>query len=204
MSLMQGISLPEERSPFTGKGMAVTVALLLADTAPQSLAQLAEVAEVSRPFVTKVVNRLRRHSLVSGVVEQGSRACLVPTRALFDDAARHWPTPIARVLGRPPAADAVPCGGEPALGGLVPSTWDPPLRAYVRTKDDARHLLADYGGQLVEGGAAEWEIAVVDFPFRAGPVPRIVAALELGSTPRGRETLLPHRQALIGHWPSEG
>jgi hypothetical protein len=137
-------------------------------------------------------------------VEQGRAAQILPTRRLFDETALHWPTPVASVLGRPPSPDAVPCGGRPGLRGLVPSTWDAPPRAYARSSTEARALLADYGGQLVEGGAADWEIAVVDFPFDNGPLPPLIAALELGSNSRGRELLARCRNALIGHWPSEG
>jgi hypothetical protein len=201
---MRGIPLPEERNPFDGKGLAVTIALLLGDAEPQTLGQLAEVAEVSRPMVTKVINRLRRTHLVSGVVEQGSRAEVRATRRLFDETALNWPSPVANVLGRAPSVDAVPCGGGPALGSLVPATWDAPTRAYARTNDRARALLTDHGGQLVEGGLADWEIAVVDFPFPHGPLPPIIAALELGSNERGRELLARIRPALTGHWPSEG
>jgi hypothetical protein len=75
----------------------------------------------------------------------------------------------------------------------VPSTWDPPPRAYVRDRAAANRLLDDVGGHLVSGG-------IVDFPFEPGLVPPVIAALELGSTPRGREMLDRHRGDLTADW----
>jgi hypothetical protein len=45
------------------------------------------------------------------------------------------------------------------------------------------------GGALVSEPASEWEVAVLDLALPAGPVPLILAALELNGTPRGREIL---------------
>jgi hypothetical protein len=71
---------------------------------------------------------------------------------------------------------------------------------YVRNADDARSALAEAGGHLVGGGSSDWEIVVVDFPFESGPAPLVVAALELGATPRGREMLETQADQITNGW----
>lgn len=100
--------------------------------------------------------------------------------------------------GRVPA-DAVRGGGDLAhkeLGVL----WEAPPRIYVRTLEDARRLVVLAGGAVVSEPVAEWEIAVVHFPFAPGQVPTLVTALELGRTPRGRELLAGVRDRLFAGW----
>lgn len=188
------------RNPFTGKGLAVTVALLLDPTRPQSVAELAERAEASRALASQALRRLRRLGLVVGEVSQGREGRLRPTAALLIETGRHWPGVIANVIGGQPPLDAVPVGGGPALRSWIQTSWETPPRLYVRRLDDAQNLLAEAGGFLVSGGEADWEIAVVDFPFGSGPVPTVVSALELASTPRGREVLAPHLPELTSDW----
>lgn len=191
------------RNPFAGKGLAVTVALLLHGERPQSVADLAERAEASRPLASQVVRRLRQLGLVVGELSQGREGRLRPTAELLLEAGRHWPGPVASVIGGQPPIDAVPVGGGPALPRWIDTPWEAPPRLYVRRLDDAPGLLADAGGFLVSGGEPDWEIAVVDFPFTAGPVPGLVSALELAATPRGREVLAPHLTDLTNSWKAE-
>lgn len=191
------------RNPFSGKGLAVTVALLLGQGEPQSVAELAERAEVSRPLASQVVRRLRQLGLVAGHVSQGREGQLRPTMELLTETGRHWPAPIASVIGGNPPTDDLPVGGGPALRSWMASAWEAPPRLYVRRLDDATAVLADGGGFLVSGGEAEWEIAVVDFPFAAGPVPALVGALELAATPRGRDVLAPRLADLTSGWDAE-
>jgi hypothetical protein len=96
----------------------------------------------------------------------------------------------------------VALGGGPAAAALVPATWDPPPRAYVRNRAGADRLLAEVGGHLVAGGMVDWELAIVDFPFAPGPLPPIIAAVELASTPRGREMFERHAVDLTADWPA--
>lgn len=191
------------RNPFAGKGLAVTVALLLHGERPQSVADLAERAEASRPLASQVVRRLRQLGLVVGDLSQGREGRLRPTADLLLEAGRHWPGPVASVIGGRPPVDAVPVGGGLALRRWIDTAWEAPPRLYVRRLDDAPGLLADAGGFLVSGGESDWEIAVVDFPFTAGPVPGLVSALELAATPRGREVLAPHLTDLTNSWNAE-
>jgi hypothetical protein len=197
-----GLPLPPERNPFTGKGLAVTVALLLGGATAQSLAQLAERADVSRSLVTLAMRQLLRTGLATGEVAQGRTSTVRPTRALLAEAAAHWPQPVALVVGRPPSEAMAAIGGGPAIQAFVPTTWEAPPRAYVRNRAAADALLADLGGHLVGGGVVDWELAVVDFPFAPGPVPPVIAALELGSTPRGREMLHRYGAELTAGWPA--
>lgn len=194
------IPVPDTRNPFGGKGLAVTLALLLNPVRAQSVAELADAAQTSRALASMVVRELRHLRLVGGEVSQGRAGALRPTVALFLEAAQHWPQPVASVIGGHPPLDAYPVGGGPAARGRLPEVWDPPPRVYVRSPAQAQELLAESGGHLVAGGAADWEIAVVDFPFDPGPVPPVVVALELGSTPRGREMLDRHAADLGLEW----
>jgi len=43
-------------------------------------------------------------------------------------------------------------------------------------------------------------MAVVDFPFGPGPVPLVIAGLELGATPRGREMLERYGSQITSDW----
>lgn len=191
------------RNPFSGKGLAVTVALLLGQGEPQSVAELAERAEVSRPLASQVVRRLRQLGLVAGHVSQGREGQLRPTIELLTETGRHWPAPIASVIGGNPPTQDLPVGGGPALRSWMTSAWEAPPRLYVRRLDDATAVLADGGGFLVSGGEADWEIAVVDFPFAVGPLPALVSALELAASPRGRDVLAPRLADLTSGWDAE-
>jgi hypothetical protein len=195
-----GIPIPDTRNPFAGKGLAVTTALLVGGGTPWSLGRLAEAADVSRPLVSKVVRKLIQLDLVAGEVEQGRDAAVRARPELFDETALHWPAPVASMQGgRPPSDDVARGGGELArerLGVL----WQSPPRVYLRSLEVARRFVALAGGAVVSEPVAEWEIAVVHFPFEPGPVPTIVAALELGRTPRGRELLDEVRTRLFDGW----
>ncbi|MCB1005561.1 MAG: hypothetical protein KDB35_15360 [Acidimicrobiales bacterium] len=195
-----GIPVPDTRNPFGGKGLAVTLALLLHPRRAQSIAELAENAQTSRPLASMVVRELRRLRLVDGEVSQGRAGTLRPKPELLYEAAPHWPTPVAAVMGGTPSLVDLPIGGGPAARSWLPSVWDPPPRAYVRSTDAVYELLSDTGGHLIAGGAADWEIAVVDYPFAPGVVPRVVVALELGATPRGREMLTRHLADVTLGW----
>lgn len=197
------IPVPDTRNPFGGKGLAVTLALLLQPGRPQSVAELAETAQASRPLASMVLRELRRRNLVVGEVSQGRTGALRPKPELLDEVAPHWPAPIAAVIGGHPPLEELAVGGGPAVQQLLPSTWDPPPRVYVRSTERATALLADSGGHLIASGPAEWEIAVVDFPFAPGVVPAVVAALELGATPRGREMLHRHAGDFTRGWTTD-
>lgn len=203
-ALIPGIPRPDTRNPFAGKGLAVTLALLLRPTEPQSIADLATRAEVSRPLASKVVRELRRLELVAGEVRQGKQGELWPTPALLEETASHWPAPSATVVGGQARLESLPTGGGPTIRRLLSANWDAPPRVYVRDLDAARRVLAESGGHLIGGGTGDWEIAVVDFPFGPGEVPPVVAALELGATPRGREMLGRHGSDLTAGWRSHG
>lgn len=197
------LPVPDTRNPFGGKGLAVTLALLLQPRRAQSVAELADAAQASRALASMVVRELRRLDLVDGEVSQGRAGALRPTPALALEAAPHWPQPVASVIGGYPPLEQYPVGGGPAARGRLPDVWDPPPRVYVRSIDEARVLLAETGGHLVAGGAPDWEIAVVDFPFDPGLVPPVVVALELGASPRGREMLERHAIDLGLNWSDD-
>lgn len=148
----------------------------------------------------KVVGELRRRGLVAGEVRQGKEGALWPTSDLLHETALHWPSPVALVSGGHPEHLDAAVGGGPAAGQVPSAAWDAPLRVYVRSADAARTALADAGGFVVSGGAVDWEIVVVDFPFAAGDMPPVVAALELGSTSRGREMLASHGAHTTEGW----
>lgn len=194
-----GVPVPDTRNPFAGKGLAVTTALLLGRGQPSTLAQLATTADVSRPLVSMVVRKLVQLDLVRGDVTQGRDAGVRARPELFDEAALHWPAPVASLQGGQVPPDAVLGGGALAtehLGVL----WAAPPRAYVRKLADVSRLVALAGGAIVTEPVAEWQIAVAHYPFAPGPVPTIVAALELGRTPRGRELLAGVRDRLFAGW----
>lgn len=182
------------RNPFSGKGLAVTIALLERPAQRWTISALAERAEASRELVTKVVRHLHAQKLLDGDFAQGRRAYLAPKSRLIEATARSWPEPAVYVAGgRPPTT--LPAGGD-ALGAILGVVWDARPRRYVRNKLALARVLAQAGGALVSEPAAEWEVSVVDFPFAPGPLPPLVAAVELASTPRGREVARPHLQRL--------
>lgn len=197
------LKIPETRNPFSGKGLAVTLALLLRAHHPQTIAELADRAQTSRALASMVVRELRRLDLVVGEVSQGRAGALRPSAALVIETALHWPPPIASVIGGQPLLDEHTVGGGPAVRGRLPAVWDPPPRVYVRSTDEVQALLAESGGHLVAGGVSDWEIAVVDFPFDRGPLPLVVVALEVGATPRGREMLDRHAVDLEVDWSDD-
>lgn len=186
---------PSSRNPFSGKGLAISMTLLLGGGRQWSLAALAAAAGSSRALASRVVLELRRLGLVSGEVAQGRRASVQPVRGLFAAVLDHWPGAAGYVAGRLPRD--VPVGGGPALAAAgVPSDARP--RVYVRSVDEARRLLALHGGALVTEPVADYEIAILDVGLEPGPVPPLLAALELGATPRGREILDGHPELLAG------
>jgi len=193
------VPAPDTRNPFAGKGLAVTTALLLRAGRAATLARLATDADVSRPLVSMVVRRLVQLALVDGEVSQGRGASVRARPALFDEAALHWPAPAVSLQGGQIPPDVVLGGGTRAADELG-VIWDAPPLVYVRTLDDAQHLVALAGGALVTETVAEWQIAVAHYPFEPGPVPVLVAALELGRTPRGREVLAGVRDRLFADW----
>lgn len=184
----------DTRNPFSGKGLAVTVALLEDPARAWTIADLAERAEASRELTTKVMRRLHALRLVTGDFSQGRRAIVSPRQQLIEAAARAWPDAAVFVAGgRPPLA--LPAGGD-AAGAALGVVWEARPRRYVRTKADLPRVLAQAGGHLVTEPVGEWEICIVDFPFAPGPLPPLVAAVELASAPRGREVIRPHLQRL--------
>jgi hypothetical protein len=195
-----GIRLPATRNPFAGKGLGVTTALLVDPAREWSVADLAKSAEASDALASMVLRELRRRGLITGDLTRGRRATVRPTDALFDETALHWPAPSAWVAGGRVPKDQ-PVGGADVLRSIGITTESKP-RVYVRSIDDIARLLAASGGALVSEPAADWEIAVLDYPLPAGPVPPIIAGLELGRSPRGRETLARHRRALLDNFPT--
>lgn len=199
VELTVGAPTPDTRNPFAGKGLAVTTALLLRSGTPATLAQLAAMADASRSLVSMVVRTLVHLDLVSGEVVQGRAASVRARPELLDETALHWPAPVAWLQGGHVPAGVVRGGGELVKAHLG-VLWDAPPRVYVRTRNDARRLMALAGGAAVSEPVAEWEIALVDYPFEAGPVPPLVLALELGRTPRGREHLRGVRDRVLAGW----
>lgn len=189
-----GPPAPETRNPFRGKGLAVSVALLLEPGKRWSLGELARVAEVSRPMAGMVVRRLRTLGLVAGEVVQGRVAAVRPTPELFWETAAHWAaTPVVPVVGGEVQVPVDrPRGGGAVIRATFGVPWEAVPRVYTRSFDALQPLLARSGGWWAGEQPADWEVAVVDFALPAGPVPPIVSALELATTPRGRETLAPH------------
>lgn len=195
-----GPPVPPGRNPFVGKGLAVTLAMLLEPGRRWSITELARRAEASTALASRVIRQLVRSDLVVGSIHQGRRSEVVATEALLWQTALHWPRPVAWVLGgRLP--DDRPLGGGPALHRFGTQVEARP-RIYVRSAEDIAGLLARHGGALVSEPVADWEIAVVDFPLQAGNVAEIIAALELGSTPRGREVL--EGSDFVARWQAEG
>lgn len=198
-----GVPVPDTRNPFTGKGLAVTIALLLGEPPGSSLAQLAEASGASRPTVSKVVAHLRQAGLVTGSIEQGRAAALVAKPELMIETAAHWPQPAVWIQGGSPPPGH-PQGGGRAVSSELGVMWTDPPRIYVRRRADISGALADAGGALVSEAVAEWGIAVVDFPFPPGALPARVLALELGHTPRGREVLVGVTKKLFPVVPAGG
>lgn len=190
------------RNPFAGKGLAVTIELLLQAPASARLVDLAAGAGVSPAHVTRAVRSLRSDDLVEGSVTQGRDGAVVATEELFWRAAHAWPAPLISLQGGAPPDDRPMGGGAVAKTRFGITTTAPPC-AYVRHRDELAGLVAMTGGVLVSEPVAEWQVAVVDYPFAAGPLPDVALALELGRTPRGREEL---RARVVGEllagWPS--
>lgn len=189
------------RNPFAGKGLSVTIALLLRAPAAARLVDLAGDAGVSPTHVTRTVRALRAAGLVAGSVTQGRDGAVVATPALFWRAAEAWPAPVISLQGGAPP-DHRPMGGGAVTAERfgIPSTAPP--CAYVRHLDELPDLVALTGGALVSDAVADWQVAVVDHPFPAGPLPDVALALELGRTPRGREELEKRiAPALLADWP---
>lgn len=191
------IPVPPTRNPFVGKGLRVTLWLVL-HPRPWPIRDLAQEVRVSPSLASMVVRELRRRGLVDGAVEQGRPSSVRGTRRLAWELALHWPAPAVGVLGRLPQDG--PIGGGPAhqAAGLV-TTAVP--RRYVRSAEDANVVLGAWGGLLVSPEAADYELCVVDASLDDGLVPPVVVALELGGTPRGRETLSAHADSLLGELP---
>lgn len=195
-----GIWIPPGRNPFGGKGLAVTLALLLEPRRRWTVTELARQAETSTAMASRVVRELVRSDLVVGSIRQGRRSEVGATADLMWATALHWPRPVAWVAGGRLPSDR-PLGGGPALEHFGTQATSRP-RLYVRSAEDVARLLARQGGALVSEPVADWEIVVVDFPLSAGIVPEVVAALELGATPRGREVL--ERSDFLERWQEQG
>jgi hypothetical protein len=190
-------SPPRVRNPFTGRGLAVTLQLLLDPARAWSVRDLAAAAGASPALASRVVAGLHEERLLANPPVHGRRASLAPTGRLFWAVARHWPVPTAWFQGRPPPPTLAPIGGGPAqeAAGLVP-VWRP--RAYVPDRTSARNLLALVGGAEVSESVGEWELTLLATPLRNGFVPPVIVALELASTVRGRETVLNRLDELLG------
>lgn len=180
--------VPETRNPFRGKGLAITLALLLHPAERWSLAQLADMAEVSRPLVSLVLRELRSRELVSGEVTRGRAAAVRARPELFWETSRSAHVPVLGVVGGRVPPDR-PTGGGPVVSAGLGVPWQAPPRVYVRSVEEFPRVLARSGGWWAGDQPPDWEVAVVDSPLPPGPVPSILAALELGTTSRGRETL---------------
>lgn len=179
----------------------MSVALLLEPDRPHSLGDLADAADASIAMASRVVSALRQRRLVRGEVVHGKRATVVATPRLFEETAKHWPKPMTWVLGGT-VSPAHPVGGGPALRARGLRSDDHPV-VYVRQRADIAGVLADMGGALVTEPVAQWGLAVLDLALPAGPVPGVVAALELASHPRGREQLGRHWDQLIPSLPRQ-
>lgn len=188
-----GLPVPATRNPFGGKGLRVSLALLLEPRA-WSVSELARAAEVSQPMVSLVVKELRQRSLVVGESTRGRAAQIRPASALLWETALHWPRPQAGVQGRLPTDG--PIGGGPAHGAAGLVTDAPPI-LYVRNRAEAAGVLGSWGGAWVSREVADYEVCVVDVHLPPGLVPDVIVALELGGTPRGREILRTHASQLV-------
>ena len=180
----------------------MTIALLLRAPGAARLVDLAADAEVSPTHVTRTVRALRAAGLVAGSVTQGRDGAVMATPALFWRAAEAWPAPVISLLGGTPPDDVPMGGGEVTAERFgIPSTGPPCV--YVRRLDELPDLVALAGGALVSDAVADWQVAVVDHPFDAGPLPDVALALELGRTPRGREELEQGiASTLLADWPA--
>lgn len=166
-------------------------ALLESPARAWSLRELADRAETSLALVTKVVRHLiADRPVVGDEVAQGRRARVTATRKLHAAVGAHWPEPSLYVLGSQPPPN-LPVGGGTVVSAAVGVVWESRPRAYVRTKSELARVLARSGGAVVSEPAGEWEMCVVDYPFAPGPLPPLIAALELAGSPRGREVLRP-------------
>lgn len=189
------------RNPFAGKGLSVTIALLLRAPAAARLVDLAADADVSPTHATRTIRALRASGLVAGSVSQGRDGAVVATPPLFWRTSGAWPAPVISLQGGAPPDDRPMGGGRLAAGRFgIPSTAPP--CAYVRHLDELADLVALAGGALVSEAVADWQVAVVDHPFETGPLPDVALALELGRTPRGREELEKGiAPTLLEDWP---
>jgi len=191
------LPVPQTRNPFVGKGLSVTVSLLL-EPRPWRIRDLSTHSGASLTLTSMVVRQLIRGGLVDGGVEQGKPATVRGTRRLARETALHWPMPEVGVLGALPTDG--PIGGGPAHEAAGVTT-DVPPRRYVRTVEQAQAALALWGGALVSLDVADYELCIVDVALPEGLLPPTLVALELGGTPRGRETLEAHDDDLLGSLP---
>lgn len=196
-SVGPALPVPQTRNPYVGKGLRVTLSLLLEPRAWR-LRDLAEHAQASPTLTSMVVRELINLGLVEGAMQQGRPAAIRGTRRLARQAALYWPQPIVGVIGDLPMDG--PIGGGPAHEAAGLTTHAPPRR-YVRSVDEAQSVLALWGGSLVSLDVAAYEVCIVDAALPSGLVPSTVVALELGGTPRGRETLNTHEDDLLGSLP---
>ena len=189
---------PKTRNPFSGRGLAVCVCLLR-EPKEWSISALAACAEVSQPFTSMVVRDLRYRGLLEGNVARGRAASIRGTRRLAYEVGLRWPRAHVGVIGTLP--DDGPLGGAPAwrAAGLLETGL--PIR-YVRSQDDLSAMLGWWGGSFTAPEVGQYEVVIADVPMEPGLVPPVIVALELGRTPRGRETLDAHVADLLGALPA--
>lgn len=194
-------STPQNRNPFAGKGLAMSVALLLAPDHGHTVTELAAMTGATVSMASRVVRDLQARRLVVGDVTQGRRAAIRPRRRLYDEVADRWPQPVTWILGGRPSTEH-PVGGSVALESLD-IVYGVRPRVYIRRRNDLTRLLARCGGYEVVEPVAEWEIAVLDLDLPPGPVPPVILALELAGHPRGQETFETYRDVFEPHLPEE-
>lgn len=196
LEIAPGFRTPQTRNPFAGKGLRVSFALLT--PREWGIRELAAHTEASPALVSMVLRELRQLDLVDGGVVQGRTATVQGTQRLARELALHWPTAEVGILGKLPADGTI--GGGPAHRAVGITTMTKP-RVYVRSVPDAKRVLAWWGGLTASPQAGDYELCILDVPLETGLVPPIVVALELGGTPRGRETLDTHAARLLEGLP---
>jgi hypothetical protein len=195
------------RNPFGGKGLRVVVTLLMHPSERFTVTELATRAEVSQAMASGVIHQLRIDGALPDDGVQGRAAGLVASWDLLWHTALAWPAPDLGIVGPPGseqldrdgAGERLGCvvGGRPAWrrAGLV-AVGVP--RVYVPRWHDLDRLLVHLGGtEVASEDIADWTVSVLDLPVPPGPLPPLVAALELGTTARGRETLQAARPELL-------